>query len=261
MRNLLRLLHPFGVATVNQKRTLMVFWAASALAIWQYWPGAMIPRPGDTLQEFVRLWNNGLLIDVEVSLWVIIRAGAIAFLVGCGLGYLYTLPVFKAPILLYASMRNIMMNAVVAVFLMISPGGDTLKVGTMVFMMSVYFVSSNVQRIDSFSREEVDHAVTMRMSAWQTLWHCVVRGKLHLFGYDFIPCLGMGWSMLSFVEGLSRSQGGMGDLMIQMDKISSLSGIMALAVLSGALGFGIWYSLRRLLGSVFSFAGQTAVRS
>jgi ABC-type nitrate/sulfonate/bicarbonate transport system permease component len=251
------LFRPFGFSTENQRRALVGIWAALAVALWQYWPSALIPRPADTIHEFASLWESGLFVDVEVSLWVIIRAGGIAFLLGCGLGYLYTLPAFKAPILFYASMRNIMMNAIVAMFLMISPGGDSLKVWTMVFMMSVYFVAANVQRIDSFSQEEIDHAVTMRMSPWQTLWHCVVRGKLHLFGYDFIPCLGMGWSMLSFVEGLSRSQGGIGDLMIQMDKITSLSGILALAALSGALGFAIWYGLRRFLILAFPFANHS----
>lgn len=253
MRDLFR---PFGYATANQKRGLVALWGALALGAWQYWPGALIPRPAETIHEFSSLFANGLFADIGVSLWVIVRAGVIAFALGCALGYLYTLPAFKAPVLVYASMRNIMMNAIVATFLMIWPAGDTLKVWTMVFMMSVYFVSANVQRIDSFSQEEIDHAVTMRMTSWQTLWHCVVRGKLHLFGYDFIPCMGMGWSMLSFVEGLSRTAGGIGDLMLQADKITSLSGIMALAILSGALGFGIWYGLRSLLIVAFPFASE-----
>ncbi|MBI5733273.1 hypothetical protein HY967_05000 [Candidatus Jorgensenbacteria bacterium] len=256
------LFRPFETATNTQKRLLMVFWIVAGYLVWQYWPGYLIPRPGATLDSLVSLYERGLAEDLKVSFWVIARAGFfIAFPVGCILSYLYTIPFFKPPILLYASMRNIMMNALVAAFMMMRLGGDQLKVLTMAFVISVYFVSSVIQRVDDFPQAKVNHGITMRMSRWQILWNHFIRGSLHTVCYDFIPCLGMGWAMLSFVEGLARNEGGLGDLMLQVDKITSYSGIMALAIVSGALGFGMWFGLRSLFKVLFKYATQVAVKS
>jgi ABC-type nitrate/sulfonate/bicarbonate transport system permease component len=244
------------------KPIIAAFWTLAFVALWQFYPGALIPRPLATLESLENLYNRGLLADVWTSFSVVARGGFfIAFPVGCVLSYLYTIPFFKPPILFIASLRNMMMNSLVAAFLMMQLGGDELKVLTTAFVILVYFLSSLVQRVDDFPQAKVDHGIAMRMSHWQILWHHYVRGSLHIVCYDFIPCLGMGWSMLSFVEALARNEGGLGDLMLQVDKISSYSGILALAVVSGTLGFVMWYSLRALFRVAFRFATQVAVKS
>jgi ABC-type nitrate/sulfonate/bicarbonate transport system permease component len=250
------------MVTKPQKRLLRIFWLVVAFFFWQFWPGYLIPRPEETFEELLRLYERGLSIELWVSLWVIIRAGIfISFPLGCILTYLYTAEFWKPPILFIASLRNIGMNTLVAAFIMMSLGGDTLKVITMSFVMTVYFVSSTIQRIDSFSQDFVNHGITMRQSRWQILWHRVIRGSFYLFCYDFIPCLGMGWSMLSFVEGLARNEGGMGDIMLQVDKINSYAGILALAIVGGTFGMGMWYGLRFLIRSISKFASQKSVKA
>lgn len=254
---------PFG-GNLSKPAKLVVkaFWLVAFFALWQFYPGALIPRPLATWTSLVNLYNRGLVVDVWTSFSVVARGGfLIAFPVGCILSYLYTIQFFKPPILFIASLRNMMMNTLVAAFLMMQLGGDELKVLTTAFVILVYFLSSLVQRVDEFPQAKVDHGIAMRMSHWQMLWHHYIRGSLHVVCYDFIPCLGMGWSMLSFVEGLSRNDGGLGDLMLQVDKISTYSGILALAIVSGTLGFLMWYSLRALFRVVFRYATQVAVKS
>ncbi len=247
------LIQPFGTETKTQKRVLVAFWAITVFLIWQYIPGFLIPRPLGTYNQFMRLYDFGLVEEVWASLWVIIRASAYAFPIGCLLAYGYTIPLFKPIILATSTLRNIGMNALVAAFLMMSLVGDPLKVFTMAFVMVVYFLTSLIQRLNTIDQDELDHAVSMRMSSWQTLWHRVVRGQFPYFCFDFIPCLGMAWSMLSFVEGLARSGGGLGELLLQVDKISSYNGILAIAIVAGALGFGMWYLLQYAVWLAFPF--------
>lgn len=251
------LFHPFGFSGMskNEKRKLLVFWAAFLMLVWQYIPASpLFPRPLETAYQFVRLYNNGLMVDVGVSLSVIIRSALIAFPFGAILSYLYLIPFFRYPVMVYASLRNISMVAIIAALFLKGLGGDELKVTTMALLISFYFVSSVIQHFDELPIEEIDQAVCMRMSSWQILWHRVVRGKLHIVCYDFIPCLGMGWSTLSFVEGLSRAQGGLGDLFLQVDKINNYASILALAIVSGLLGFGMWFVLKLFVKRTFKYA-------
>ncbi len=143
---------------------------------------------------------------------------------------------------------------------MMRMGGDQLKVYTMAFVILVYFLSSRLFAFMNQSRDELDHAVSMRMSPWQTLWHRIVRGKLHLALLDFVPCIGMGWAMLSFVEGTARDNGGLGDVMLQVDKINSYDGILALAIISVVIGGTITTVLRGGIRGYFRYATQVAIQ-
>ena len=106
---MLNLFRPFGYleTTMRQKRLIKVFWVLVFFVAWQYWPGYNMPRPLGTWEEFLRLYNNGILIDVWVSTWTIIRAAFfIALPLGLVLSYLYTIEFFRPPIALLASHRN-----------------------------------------------------------------------------------------------------------------------------------------------------------
>lgn len=256
------LFRPFGFVAMPKflKRRLWIFWVALIFLAWQYIPASpLFPRPLETARQFVRLYNLGLIVDVWVSLSVIIRSALIAFPLGALLSYIYLIGFFRPPVVIFASFRNISMAAFLPTLMMMHFAGDELKVIITTAVISFYFVSSVIQHFDELPQEEIDHAVCMRMSSWQILWHRVIRGKLHIVCYDFIPCLGMAWSMLSFVEGLSRTEGGLGDLFLQNDKINSYASILALAIISGGLGFGMWLGLKTLVRKTFKYATAVAV--
>ncbi len=248
---------PFGFTknSRSQKRNLVVFWVILLFLLWQYVPaGALFPRPAGTWNSMKNLYVNGMSIDAMVSLGTILKAMLIAFFVGAPLGYLYTVAFFRPFIIVIANLRNMMMNILPALFLMMQMTGAQVKIYTMSFVIMVYFVSSVVQIIDDVQEDEIDHAIAMRMSPIQILWHRIIRGKMYKVYMAFIPCVAMGWSMLSFVEGVARSQGGLGDLMLQNDKVSNYNGILALGIVSLTLGFILWYSLRALGEAMFKWA-------
>ena len=172
---------PFGSMTSGQRMFVTAFWWIAGMLLWQFWPGVLIPRPLGTWNWFLRLYDQGLAVELWVSAWTILRAGfLIAFPIGCVLSYLYTIPIFKPPVILFATIRNMSMTAIVAALIIMSYGGDTLKVITMAIVISVYFVSSVTQHFEQVLQEEINHGVTMRMSNWQILWHRVIRQMLYL---------------------------------------------------------------------------------
>jgi NitT/TauT family transport system permease protein len=202
-----------------------------------------------------------LVVDAVESVKTILIASGLSFIIGCVLGYLYLIPFFIPPVVFIASMRNTMMNVLIAALIMSGVGGETLKVSAVTFLITVFFTSSLVQLMDDMDRDEYDHAVTMRMSAWQILWHRVIRFRMYFVYMAFIPCVAMGYSTLSVVEGVVRTFGGLGDLMLQVDKISSYEGILAIAIVSGLLGFSLWLTLWTAGRAYFKWATRTTVKS
>jgi hypothetical protein len=50
----------------------------------------------------------------------------------------------------------------------------------------------------------------------------------------------------------------LGDLFLQVDKINNYASLLALAIISGALGFGMWISLKTLARKTFKYATGVA---
>lgn len=258
-----RFFRPFGYLEMSRGDKVLVktFWWTLLFVIWQYAPTylhPLIPRPLEVLDALDRLYNRGMLIDVWVSASVILTAAFLMALpAGLVLSYLYVIGWFRFPIASLASLRNAPPAALIVAFLFMQFGGRSLKVATMAFIILVFFLSARIYA--SQPKEEIDHGISMRMSPWQILWHRTVRGKLHLALTDFVPCVGMGWAMLMMVEGLSRAEGGLGDLLLQADKVHNLAGIAAIALVGVALGSLITWTLRASIRWRFPYATQVAI--
>src|SRR6185369_8114408 len=58
------------------------------LAIWQFWPSDILPRPLDVVEAFRHLWlDEGLLPELLTSYWVQLQALAIAVVASLLLSY------------------------------------------------------------------------------------------------------------------------------------------------------------------------------
>lgn len=257
-----RIFKPFGFRDMTSvdRWSVRLFWIVAAALFWQFYPaGPLFPRPTGTWNAAVWMFQNGLVEDIVVSGSRIIQSAFYAFLVGSVLGYMYNIGFFQEIVTFIALLRNVMMGLIVALFLIGHITGERLILTTMFFMILVYFVSGLIQIMDDINGDLIDHGITMRMSYWQILWHRVIRGKSYFVFMAFIPCIAMGWSMLSFVEGYSRSRGGIGDRMLQIDKISSYDGLLALGIVSGLVGFGLWFSLKKFGKWKFKWAISKSV--
>lgn len=258
-----RFFRPFGYLGMSRrdKGLVKAFWWVMLAVIWQYAPvylHPLIPPPLDVFDALGRLYNRGILEDIWVSVSVIFTAAfLIALPIGLFLSYLYTIGWFRFPVAAFASLRNAPPAALIVAFIFMQFGGRSLKVATMAFIILVFFLSARIYA--SQPKRELDHGISMRMSPWQILWRRVIMGKMHLALTDFVPCIGMGWAMLMMVEGLSRAEGGLGDLLLQADKIHNLAGIGAIALVGIAFGSLITWTLRTFIRLKFPYATQVAI--
>lgn len=258
-----RYFRPFGYLDMSDadRFKVKVFWWAVVFLGWQYAPvlvNPLIPTPQDVWDALGHLYQRGLLVEIWVSASVVLTASfAIALPIGLVLSYLHLIGWFRYPVALLASFRNAPPLVFYTALLFLQYGGRHLKVATMAFIILTFFLSARIYAAQP--REEIEHGICMRMTPWQILWHRPIMGKMHIALTDFVPCVGMGWAMLSMVEGLSRSEGGLGDLLIQQDKIIGLAGIFAIAVVGVLLGTLITWALRAGIRWRYAYAAQVAI--
>lgn len=87
-------------------------------------------------------------------------------------------------------------------------------------------------------KEKYDLARTLRMGEWQVLWEVQILGRIDVM-FDVIRQNGaMAWLMLPLVEGLVRSGGGIGVVLVTQNKQFHLADIFAIQL--SILGLGVF---------------------
>jgi NitT/TauT family transport system permease protein len=243
------LVNPHRVVTKNLRRMLYATWATALFVAWGLSPSAIIPGPVDVLSAVPHLWNGGLLQDLLTSLWLNLEAIGLSTVISLGLAYITVLPAFRPPVEFFAKLRFLGLTGLTFLF-GLALAGHELKLGLLVFGMSVFLVTGMSSVVRSIPQEKLDHARTLGMSEWRTVWEVVVLGTMHEAIEIVRQNAAIGWMMLTMVEGLVRSEGGLGTMLLNENKHFNLSSVFALQFIILALGLLQDYAInwvRRLL--------------
>ncbi len=208
-----------------------------ALLVWIGSPFAALPQPDEVLRALSRLWlDEGLGREVFTSFGLNIEAMLLTLLISLGLSYLTVLPVFQPIALGVSKGRFLGLIGLTFVFTLIVGGGRPLKVSLLVFGTTVFFVTSMASEIAQIPRERFDHARTLRMSEWRVVWEVVILGTADRAVEVLRQNAAIGWMMLTMVEGISRSEGGVGAMLLNQNKHFRLPEVFAIQLLILFLG-------------------------
>jgi NitT/TauT family transport system permease protein len=131
--------------------------------------------------------------------------------------------------------------------------GGQLKLALLVFGIVPFFVTSFLSVIISTNKQEYDLCKTLGYNNWQTLYEVIIIGKadqvLEILRQNFA----IAWLMITLVEGLSMSEGGIGTLLIKYNKYNDLANVIALQGIIFLIGIGFDYLLGRLRRWLFPF--------
>jgi len=197
-------------------------------AAWQLSAGAM-PAPGQVAGALARLWNEQRLFD-ELSTSVVLNAEAIAWTtaISLGLAYLTVVPAVRPIAVAVSKLRFTGLVGWAFVFTLWAGDGHQLKLWMLVFGMAPFFVTAMVAVIAEIPRDRFDHARTLGMPGWRVVWEVVIRGTADQALEALRQNAAMGWMALTMVEGLVRSEGGIGALMLNENKHLQLDAVFAL---------------------------------
>ena len=218
-------------------RLLILVQCAAALVFWWTSPLEVLPRPHEVIRAFGGLWlEQGLGRELMTSFTMNLQALALTVVFGLLLSYLTVVPFFRPLASAVSKGRFLGLIGLTFIFTLLLSGGHSLKVALLVFGMTVFFVTSMSDVVAAIPKENFDLARTLRMREWRVVWDVVVLGTADKAFEVLRQNAAIGWMMLTMVEGISRSEGGVGAMLLNQNKHFHLAEVFAIQILILAVG-------------------------
>jgi NitT/TauT family transport system permease protein len=241
---------PNRVVSANTMRLIAIVEAAIALLIWLDSPFKVLPRPDEVLRALRELWmTQGLGPELVNSFSLNLEALFWSSIISIGLAYLTVVPVFRPITAAVSKGRFLSIAGFTLLFTLLTSGGHALKVSLLVFAITVFYVTSMASVIANIPKEDFDHARTLRMSEWRVVWEVVVLGTVDKVFEVLRQNAAIGWMMLTMVEGIVRSEGGVGAMLLAEGHHFKLAEVFAIQLVILIVGLSqdwVIGALRRL---------------
>jgi NitT/TauT family transport system permease protein len=228
---------PYGTPSRRAMALVGIVELALVILVWYFLTPHGIPKPTAVVQAFGYLVDKrSLLYELWVSLVLNVQALAIASVIAYALCYLRPLPFMQPIIGAESLLRYIGVAGLTFTFMVLVNNTYQLKLAILAFAMTPWLVTSMSEVVRSISSEEFDHARTLKMGDVETTWQVIVRGRLADAIEVIRQNVAMSWMMVAAVEGLVRSGGGVGTLLLEESKYLALDQIFATLAAILALG-------------------------
>lgn len=228
----LRVLSPIATRImIAGQVTLFIVW-------WSLATPAIIPKPWELVDSLRDLWSQGLVGDLYTSLILYLQALFCATVFSWVLAQSTALAFFQPVATLWTKLRFLGMTGLNFLFTLYVTGAHSLKLAMLTFLISTFLTASMIDILDCTPKEKFDLARTLRMGDWQVMWEVQCLGRADLMFDAVRNSAAMGWAMLGAIEGLFRSEGGIGVVLVTQDKHFHLASVAALQVMILTLGLG-----------------------
>jgi NitT/TauT family transport system permease protein len=236
-------------------RIIVAVQLAAAFAFWWSSPSPLLPGPVEVGRAFQSLWfREGLGRELLTSLTVNLEALALTLAISLALSYLTVVAFFRPLAAAVSKGRFLGLIGLTFAFTIILGGGRPLKVALLVFGMTVFYVTSMAEVVAAISKETFDHARTLRMGEWRVVWEVVVLGTADKAMEVLRQNAAIGWMMLTMVEGISRSEGGVGAMLLNQNKHFRLAEVFAIQILILVVGIVQDYGIGVVRKLLFPYA-------
>jgi NitT/TauT family transport system permease protein len=206
------------------------------LLLWLFSPFTLLPTMNEVWSAFCEQWNQGLPGELLVSFYANLQAIGIASIISLGLAYLTVLGGFRPVVTMLSKLRFLSMIGLSFFFTVATKSQHELKISLLVFSISVFFVTGMADVIESIPKEQYDLARTLRMGPWRTVYEVVILGQIDK-GFDVLrQNAAIGWMMLTMIESMVRSEGGIGAMLTTANKHFYLSAVFAIQITILLLG-------------------------
>ena len=225
------------------------------LLVWMFSPFTFLPRPHEVWSSLHDLWFfDNLGIELFTSFTLNLETILFSTIISLALAYLNTLPFFRPVVALFGRLRFLSMVGLSFFFTLMTRNGHQLKLSMLVFSVSVFFVTGMADVIAGIPKEQYDLARTLHMGPWRTMWEVVVLGQIDRAFEVLRQNAAIGFLMLTLVEGMSRSGGGIGSLLLNQNRYFHLSAVMAIQLCVLAIGLAQDYAIGAMRRIVCPYA-------
>ncbi len=219
-----------------------------ALVTWHFLAsGGLIPTPARIGQSLIKILGSyDFFENLFSSLSLTLRGMGYSIIIALVICYLSLIPVFTPIAKFIIKCRYLTLTGLIFLFTLLTSNGHNLKMSLLIFGIVPFFVTSFLSTIDAINDQEYDLCKTLRMNNWQTLWEVVIVGRLDQVLEVMRQNFAIAWMMITMVEGLSMSEGGLGTMLIKSNKYIDLGTVFAILIIIFAMGVCFDYFLKKL---------------
>jgi NitT/TauT family transport system permease protein len=182
------------------------------------------------------LASSGFYDDLFSSLSLTLRGMGISIFISLIICYLSLIPFFQPFAKFIIKCRYLTLTGLIFLFTLLTSDGHSLKLSLLIFGIVPFFVTSLLSIIDSINVQEYELCKTLRMNNWQTLQEVIIIGRLDQVIEVVRQNFAIAWMMITMVEGLSMSEGGLGTLLIKSNKFIDLGTVFAILIIIFLIG-------------------------
>lgn len=235
--SLLDIFKPNRTVNSGVMRILIAIQIAVVVLIWVASPYKALPRPGEVFSAMGDLWaNQGLAPELIASFTFNLKALAWTTVISLALSYLTVLPFFRPIVNALSKGRFLSLVGFSVLFTLVLGEGGKVKLALLVFGMTVYFVTSMASVVASIPKSDFDYARTLQMSEWRVVYEVVILGTLDKAFEVMRQNAAIGWTLLTMVEGIVRSEGGIGVMLLNQQKHFHIEDVFAIQIVILILG-------------------------
>lgn len=219
-------------------------WAGAGLLAWMASPWETLPGPLAVLAALRTLWfEEGMGPELFTTIKLIVHAMALTVVISLLLSYATVIAALRPLVIAASKLRFLGLTGLVVPFTLVSGGGYDLKVLLLSFGMVSFFVTSMAQIVIEIPQQQFDLMRVLGASELRILWEVVVRGTFDRALEVLRQNAAIGWAMITMVEGISRSDGGIGALILNQNKHFHLAEVFAILLVILLLGLAMDYLL------------------
>lgn len=235
---------PFGKINKQTLVIMIVLQVIITLLVWQTTSDGLIPKPGNVATAFGQLLTTKLFIDnMLVSLALTLKAMLCSIIITLVFAYLSVIPFFKSIAQFIVKCRYLTLTGLIFIFTLLTKDGSELKLSLLVFGIVPFFTTSFLSVIINIDKQEYELCKTLGYNNWQTLYEVIIVGKADQVFEILRQNFAISWLMITMVEGLSMSEGGIGTLLIKYNKYNDITNVVAIQLVLFLIGLSFDYIL------------------
>lgn len=250
-----KLFTPLTSISTKTFSILVVLNVVLGLLLWHFLAvGGLIPTPIKIGQSIVKiLGTNDFFDNLFISLTLTLKGMGYSILIALLICYLSLIPLFNPLAKFIIKCRYLTLTGLIFLFTLLTSNGHNLKMSLLIFGIVPFFVTSFLSIIDSINEQEYELCKTLRMNNWRALLEVVIIGKLDQVLEVMRQNFAIAWMMITMVEGLNMSEGGLGTMLIKSNKYIDLGSVFAILVIIFTIGVFFDYLLKQLRSWFFPY--------
>lgn len=220
----------------NRQLVVLTIWVATVLIYWTFSSTKLLPSIPNIWEATKTLFANGFMGELLSSIWLCAKGMFWATIISLLIAYASVMPFFRPFTAFVGKARFMTTIGLTFLFALICQDTTSQKVSLLVFGITVFHVTSISAIISSVTKAELDYARTLKKSEWETVWEVIILGKADLVLDVIRQNFAIAWMMLAMVENLCRSEGGIGVILNDQNKVFHLDAVYSIQIMILLLG-------------------------